>query len=159
MRTLSLFVCLACLFTACTPAQPKTGSLSGKVMHSGKPLPGGNMTFHPKSGPDAKIQIAADGTFEVTGLPVGEVTVSIETESIKQMAADMEKFGDMVKMPVMPKDPSAFKDKKDFTVMKMADKMKGIKYVAINEKYRDPAKSGLTVTILEGPQEKTFAVD
>jgi hypothetical protein len=64
----------------------KVGKIDGKVNFEGKPLPGGTVSFHPEKGKPFVAQLQDDGTYSVKDVPVGEMKVTIETESLKNPA-------------------------------------------------------------------------
>lgn len=55
----------------------------GKVTYKGAPVTGGNMLFHAEGAGNTPVLLKPDGTFEGTDLPVGDVTVTIETDIMK----------------------------------------------------------------------------
>jgi hypothetical protein len=62
-------------------AEPKTGTVSGRVLFEGKPLPAGWITFHTKDEREFSATLREDGTYEVAGVPVGKAGVTIGTFS------------------------------------------------------------------------------
>src|SRR5438105_665858 len=56
--------------------------VSGVVTYQGKPVPGGVIGFHPAGKAAYSSAIGADGTYEVVDLPIGEMAVTVETESV-----------------------------------------------------------------------------
>jgi len=61
-----------------------TGTVSGKVYYKDSPLKGGNVTFVNASKQVSRLAtIEEDGTYKVEKLPVGEVTITVETQSLK----------------------------------------------------------------------------
>ncbi|HEY1186409.1 MAG TPA: carboxypeptidase-like regulatory domain-containing protein [Gemmata sp.] len=105
-----------------------TGTVS---LRDGKPLPGGRIDFHSKSGL-LTGQIKADGTYEMTAVPPGEYKVSVENGHLKN--AGPPPAG----LAPMPTDNA------------------GTKYVPYDPKYNKPESSGLTTTV-KGPTH-TFDV-
>jgi hypothetical protein len=55
-----------------------TGTVSGKVTYLGKPLPGGTVTCMTQESRPFYGMIEADGTYKVTGVPAGPVTIAVE---------------------------------------------------------------------------------
>jgi hypothetical protein len=139
-------------------------SLSGKVSLSGKPVTGGQLIFHKDGKEVTNLKINPDGTYE--GLvPIGDLQVGVETETLKKQLEDMASAGGRGGSPTgvsfSPKDMEKFKDKKmspeDMMKMAMSPANLG-KYVPIPEKYRNPQQSGLAVTTKVGKQEKDFDI-
>jgi hypothetical protein len=59
-----------------------TSTVSGKVYYNGQPLPGGNVAFvGEKKTVSAEIQ--EDGSYQAEKVPVGKVTITVETNSIR----------------------------------------------------------------------------
>ena len=56
--------------------------VSGVVTYQGKPVPGGTIAFHPVGKAPYSSSIGADGTYEVVDLPIGEMVVTVESESV-----------------------------------------------------------------------------
>src|SRR5438105_3062258 len=74
-------------------ADPIMGSLSGKVTVKNEALTGGKLLFKFKDGKEAAtLDVNADGSYEGT-LPVGEMLVAVETESVKKALDDMQGKG------------------------------------------------------------------
>lgn len=166
-RTLVLFFFLFGLgiFPGCSKRsqEPVRGALFGKIKVKGVPLVGGDMIFRTKDGKEAGRAQVTDGTYQV-GLPLGEVLVGVDTENFKKMVEN--KPANVGGMPTDPREMEAFmakfKDKKMTDEEKQkylldeAEKQKNVP--TIPEKYRDPTKSGFTLTIQAGKQEKDFDI-
>jgi hypothetical protein len=101
-----------------------TGEVHGKVSYNGKPVTAGNVKFFPEAGGEPVFStILPDGTYRVTGIPVGRAKVAIETLAFKGH--------------ITPPPPG------------MAKMMNAPlpKYVPIPEKYEQPDTSGLTFEV------------
>ncbi len=57
--------------------------VAGKITYKGAPVTGGNMYFFSDTAGTTTIGIHPDGTFEGDSLPVGDITVTIDTEPMK----------------------------------------------------------------------------
>lgn len=145
LLTLPLFLVLAC---GCQKASNAPARLSGKVTHKGDPVMGGQMMFYTKDAGSYPATIGADGTYSVTDLPAGELTVTIETESLNP------------KGKIDPKDYGG--GKAGGKKMTMGPVPEGFatgnrgQYVKIPPKYADKNKSGLTITLVAGAQTHDF---
>ena len=144
--------------------EPVRGALFGKITVKGVPLVGGEVIFRTKDGKDAgTATVNSDGTYQV-GLPLGEVLVGVDTENYKKMIE--AKPAGIGGLPTDPRQMEAFmakfKDKKmteedrEKYMAEEANKQKNIP--TIPEQYRDPAKSGFSLTIQAGKQEKDFDI-
>jgi hypothetical protein len=145
-------------------SEPTRGALFGKITVKGVPLAGGDVIFKTKDGKDAgTAKVNTDGTYQA-GLPLGEVLVGVDTENFKKMIE--AKPAGIGGLPTDPREMEAFmnkfKDKKwteeerQKYMAEEANKQKNIP--TIPEKYRDPAKSGFSLTIQAGKQEMDFNI-
>lgn len=123
LRVLTFVAILAAV--GCGDSEPKLGptaTVTGKVMLSGKPLPGGRVSFQSATASNriGSGDIKADGSYEAIGVPQGECKISVDNNFLKPKlnptSADT------------PPDPS-------------------LKYVPLNAKYANPETSGLTTTV------------
>lgn len=130
------------VLAGCGGKNKKDFSLNGKVTYKGQPVTGGTLTLTPTDEgktPPANTQIRFDGTYLIVPPAVGELKVTIETESIQA-----HKGG-----PAYTHVPKGEK-------MPDIDTSKMPKYVKIPPKYKTAATSGLSVTIQQGKNEKNF---
>lgn len=65
---------LAATLPGCTPTE---GRVAGVVTVAGKPAGGGTISFVAPSGSAFTSRIEADGTFDVHGVPIGEMIVLV----------------------------------------------------------------------------------
>ncbi len=151
------------------------GSVSGTVTVNGKPLSMGMIVFTPASGTPVAAEIS-DGKYEATGVPTGEVKVSLDLHNLKLiadqaksgmkgmagMAAKFGKGGDvnkekslnpgganMAKMPEGAKEMLA-KQQQSAGDAKRRQKEALALLPEIPEKYTDPAQSGWTLKVSGG---------
>jgi hypothetical protein len=112
---------------------PYTGTVSGKVLYNGTPLPGGQVTFLHPDGRSGQAQIQEDGSYTVPVAPGGEVKCTVETlKPIPGLPArTAAKIGAKPSEPVFPAG----------------------KYVPIPKKYARPETTDLGYTIHRGSQE------
>jgi hypothetical protein len=155
MRTRTIIVCL---MLSTIGGCGGRGSLSGKVLLKDKPLPGGTVIFiHPGKG-SFTATIQADGGYKIDNLPSGTVKVAVtgppavashgkgwtpsdaDLEKIKQTQPGLSKEAVLGKMGVTPSGPRT-------------------PAVVIPERYSDPEQSGLTLTIVSGPQNLDIKLD
>ena len=127
------------------------GTVTGKVTYQGKPLKGGNVSFHSTEGrPSFASGIAEDGTYKVPDIQGGSYKVCVETASLKpSQGAPM--MGPKVSGPppdaktgAPPKDadiPEGYKPSAPAAGQTAANLKK---YVAIPDKYAKPDQTDLT---------------
>ncbi len=84
----SLASAAACLaLTALVGCGPGGGggsgkaTISGKVTYQGAPVTGGTLTLYDDKGSPYPVGIKADGTFNVSDVPIGQMGVGIDTGS------------------------------------------------------------------------------
>jgi hypothetical protein len=114
------------------------GTVSGKVYYKDDPLKGGTVMFIRPDKQSYLAEIREDGSYAIEKLPPGEVSIVVETASLK------------------PPNPYVLKNKPS------ADAGEGYKptdfaarakrFVPIPERYFDPDKSGLKYAVKGGKQ-------
>lgn len=153
------------------------GTVSGEVTVDGKPMPMGIIVFTPDSGLAVAAEIV-DGKYSAVGVPSGNVSVSLDLNSLKQqaekaapksgaagMAAKFGKSDDPAKQKSMapggggPAMPDVAKEyyanQKDANVEAGRRIKEALALLPqIPEKYTDPKKSGWTLKVSRG--ENTF---
>jgi hypothetical protein len=145
----SLIVCLLLGTAGCAPSK---GEISGKVLYRGKPVPGGTVTFFPAGGKGAfNSSIQQDGSYSLTKVPAGEVTITVETESKKPAPQGTGTSGPKSKVRIYREEMEKFREQKTpgRTPRQFPSKEQ---YVPIPASYNDPEKSGLTYTVTGGEQ-------
>lgn len=142
-----------------TPAR-----VHGYIKYKGQTVKAGTVKFHSKDAGVYSGGIREDGTYEISDLPMGDMVVSIETESANPNMKSPTYVG--ARGPGM-KAGGAGKGKGEAAqgeMMKAFGQMapppdaqaKKENYVKIPPQYSDPNKSGLRVTLVAGRQEKNF---
>jgi hypothetical protein len=123
-----LFITVA----GCGGGQPKA-TVSGTVTYNDKPVPFGTVAFYGANNQVSSAGTDANGRYQATNVPVGlvkiTVTTSLPSSGLEKAAKQMKKrFGRGNPMPTS------------------AD------IVSVPTKYSDPSTSGLSLTVMEGPQ-------
>jgi hypothetical protein len=77
-----------------------SGGVSGRVRFKGKPLQSGWVTFHTAEGREFASPLAEDGTFHVSGVPVGTATITVFTRP--QQVFSKEEFEKYQKATPIP---------------------------------------------------------
>ena len=127
------------------------GMLNGKISYKGSPVTGGTVKFHGKDKDSVNVQIQPDGSYTVNGVPVGDMVVTIDTESINPDAKLLTENKDR-------KENKSITDK-NFIMKKIGVTAKTVAaavYVKIPAKYASPKTSDLKVTVAEGTQTQNF---
>jgi hypothetical protein len=117
------------------------GDVTGKVNLDGKPLPAGVIVFRNGRKPVVSAEIK-DGDYTASGVPAGDVKVAVETNSIKDTAERL-----MAGVNPREKNPGPR--------AQQAKEMMA-KYRPIPERYADLEKSGLTLKVNTGSNQKNF---
>ncbi len=74
---------VAVIAAGCGGTNPNApASISGSVNYKGKPVPGGSVQFYSTTGTPYSATIGADGTYSVADVPLGDLIVCVETESV-----------------------------------------------------------------------------
>ena len=141
------------LVLGCSSQRTKS-SLSGKVTYKGQPLKGGNMTFNTEKGIYSS-EISKDGDYEVFDIPAGNVTVTIDTESINPNKKVQSYGGKGDKMyeerMAAEKKAGVAAGEKGMSKEEMTER-----YVKIPAKYADEKTSEIKFTLEPGKQKKDF---
>ena len=127
-----LWVALLCLVAAAGCGTP-TATVTGKVTVSGTPVTAGAVTFHGENNFVQSAVIDASGTYRISNAPVGPVKVAVV--SSKPRAAPPGG-----KAP--PSHPAGGK----------SGGAPAASSVAVPDKYKDPAQSGLKFDLKAGEQ-------
>jgi hypothetical protein len=114
------------------------GDISGKVIHRGKPLPAGTVTFFNSEGQVVgSSQISDKGDYVMTRVPPGPVKITVAAPyTIPNPAAPPAKGG---------------KTKKDVKTVRQEES--SVIRLDVPAKYSMPDQSGLTYTVQPGAQE------
>ena len=133
----------------CSSGNPNVpATISGTVTYKGTPLLGGSMMFHGKE-TVYPAAIGSDGTYLGRDFPIGEMTVTIETETLNPETKNAKPY---------PGKAMAGKDKmaEQFRPPPEGVTVAAPTYVKIPAKYADKTKSGLTMTLKPGKQTENF---
>ena len=115
------------------------GTVSGTVSYKGKLLRGGNVLFVGAAGKSSvSASIQDDGTYTLTGVPTGAVTVCVETASLKPVWGPPARH---YKAPPGMQAPGG-----------LTEAPPPKHYVPIPDKYGKPDQSGLSYAVKSGRQ-------
>ena len=124
----SAAACLALTaLVGCGGSSNGKATITGKVTYKHAPVAGGTLTLYPASGSPYPVGIKADGAFDVSDVPVGQMAVGIDTGSA----------------PVAPPAGST-------------GLPASAPHVGIPPRYKNPKTSGLTWEIKGGKNTKDF---
>ncbi len=142
------------------------GKISGTVTGpDGKPLPLGQITFVPSSGPAVSGDVT-DGKYAVQNVPTGAAKVSLDTNYIKLQADQTLQVNPATRGPQLPGGGKGLSPEAAAQFEKMNGGAAGaiqhakeqlMKYRHIPDKYTKPDDSGLGLTVKGG--DNTFDVD
>jgi hypothetical protein len=127
---------------------PSTGTVTGKVTYQNEPVAAARVNV----GPVASDLTGNDGTYKITGVPVGEVEVTV------LLPAGSSGFG----MPMIPEGGGGVppgKEGKGSGGFRPGQPNPSAVNIPTDlvEKYRDPKTSGLKLTVKSG--ENSFPID
>jgi hypothetical protein len=122
--------------------------LTGQIKYKDKPLGGGTITFYHPEGGVYPFPIDPEGTYAASDLPIGNLTVTIETETARTAHPTEYADGRGHKMQLSPKPEEA-------------KKQAGVEgsYVKIPPKYAGETTSGLSVTLAGGRNTHNFDLE
>ena len=134
----------------CTKNPNAPAQISGVVKYKGQPLPGGTLVFHDSEGKAYSAPIQQDGKYDLTDVPVGEMKVTVETESLNPANTQPTYGGQRAaKMGMADYNPPG-------APPRPGTEEKKAQYVKIPEKYNNVNSSGLTATLKKGKNSKDF---
>lgn len=121
-------------------------TVSGKVTYHGQPLPGGSLVLHPANGgPDYPITLNSNGEFQVSGAPLGDMKVTIDNSSLRNIPPPGTSPYGAVKPP-----PGQKLEMPQVSTEGMGH------YVKVPAKYQGVKTTPLTWTIQKGSEKKEF---
>jgi hypothetical protein len=141
--------------SGCAPKNPTPSSLSGTVKYNGNPVTSGTISVYPTEGGFHSIVIQSDGTYSSAGLPVGEITVAIETESANPKNHPPQDANARRRAASASPAPGGERPGTGAAGGGAAAGGGG-PYVKIPTKYAKKETSGLTYTIIAGPNQKDW---
>jgi hypothetical protein len=152
---LLLPLCLV-LAAGCKPSRAPSSEVHGKVTYNGKPVSAGTIGFHPKEGGGLGATLHADGSYTVSGLPAGELIVTVETESANPAKRNQPVYG-AAPGQKGKEDPSSQYNRmmKERGFGADAPKESGA-YVPIPKQYADKDKSPLRANLTKGENTQNF---
>src|SRR5262249_12936769 len=137
-RAAFLVACVAAL-GGCSGSKGNSASVSGKVTYKDAPVPGGQLKFYPPGGGEPILgALNPDGTYLVTDVPRGTVTVTVDTDSVAGRGGS----NDYTKMA---------QGRGGFNPPEGGGGATG--FVKIPAKYKDPKQSGLSAEVKKGKNE------
>jgi hypothetical protein len=126
-----LFCFVLATLEGCGASKPG-GTVNGKVSYKGESVGAGMVTFFGSTADQvASASIAKDGTYTASGVPLGQVRVTVSTPSPGPTAEQVAKNGFLKRKNV---------------------KASGEKTVSLPAKFANAATSQLTLTVSEGSQ-------
>jgi hypothetical protein len=141
------------LFAVASGCGPKNraapASVRGEVRCKGELVPGGNITFHSAEKGSYGSSIGRDGSYSVVDLPDGEMTVTVETESVNP---DKKTRSPGKAADKMHEERLAAEAKSGMGAGKAPRDV----YRAVPLKYNSPKSSDLKVTLVPGKQTLNF---
>jgi hypothetical protein len=89
----------ASVAVGCSAQQDKGATVHGKVTFDGAPLEMGLIVFEVKGqGEPRTTSVKEDGTYELTGVPVGPAKVAVRTSHLQNAAAANAKYAQKAKV-------------------------------------------------------------
>jgi hypothetical protein len=162
---LGLFVLLALVLAAGCHRTNAPSKVSGKVTYKGQPVKAGNIIFHSEDSGSYPASLNQDGTYEIVDVPMGAMTVTVETEFLNpdKRTPGYPGMGGLrsgvgqgaAKGAAMDKERVAAERKAGVGGPLSKEDM-AARYVKVPLKYGLPRSSPLKVTLEAGKQVKDF---
>ncbi|MBX9578766.1 MAG: carboxypeptidase-like regulatory domain-containing protein [Gemmataceae bacterium] len=118
---------LAVLAVVLPGCGPRTATVEGKVSYQGKSVVWGSVTLRAADGTVHQVGLNPDGTYRLTGVPVGEARVGVSSPDPKPSARLARSEDERVKAPTGGPPPGA--------------------WFPLPARYADPETSGVTVRV------------
>jgi len=146
LATIPLALAFTLFSAGCGEKNPNApGRVSGTVTYKGAPLKGGTVRFHTAEGGELTAQISKEGTYSLSDVPLGELAVTVETESAKPKKTEAYGGGRAIGQQQPPGGAPPPPDPSE--------------YVQIPKKYNDKNISGLRPTIKKGDNTFNITMD
>lgn len=139
----------------------KEGSVSGKVTYKGEALKSGTVAFYPEGkGGSFTGGIKPDGSYLITKVPPGAAKITVVTGSTKApTAGEMKQMGRGAQAAQKGMENAKSRLKENAPPGAPVGSSSSEPAVAVPEKYNDPEKSGLTVTVTGGKQTHDIKIE
>jgi hypothetical protein len=121
------------------------GTVSGTVYYKDAPLKGGTVTFVGKDNASFLAEIGEDGSYALAKVPPGEVSITVETSSLRPPNPNV-----MRNRP--PADAQGGYKPPDY-------EEKAKRFTPIPGRYADPGQSGLKYTVKSGKQQHDIKLE
>lgn len=138
------------LVCGCTKNPQAPAQVSGTVTFNNQPLRGGTIIFHDKESRAYSAAINEEGGYVLSDLPIGEMAVTVETESLNPKNESPTYGGARAKGQVADYNPPGAPPKPD----PKSEKQR--LYVKIPARYGDPKSSQLSTTLKKGKNTAKF---
>ena len=138
-------VLLLAFATGCGGGKKKSATVAGTVKFKGAPIPSGSVGFYEKDEKGQETLVAQggimNGSYTVENVPLGAATITVKTLKVRGLARNPRSW-----TPAKPGDNPG----------KLAEgfKREEMEYVELPDKYGDPKKSGLEMTVAAGSNTK-----
>jgi hypothetical protein len=163
MRTLSCGLFVIGLFSVVgceAPVRQNPATIRGKVTYKGQLVKAGLILFSTAEGAAYQVPIQATGIYEISDVPVGPVTITIDTESgnpdakIPNYSTQSKQRADSAEKEVS----SRMKASGQEVPARPAAATKGMaeRYVKIPEKYSKVKDTPLKMDVVKGQNTKDF---
>jgi hypothetical protein len=133
------------------------GTVTGKVLYQGKPMPGGKVVFIGQKGAFSGM-VGPDGSYQVTNVPTGQVKIAVvgppsPGEVANHPSLLLKRAPRDIDLEKVRKSLPPDVDEKGMRQMVgLPDAKPPAPRASIPPKFSDPEKSGLTCTVTGGPQ-------
>jgi hypothetical protein len=149
---IGLFAALVLALAAGCRSSPFPATVSGHVTYKGEPVKGGMIMFYSADGAPFRAALGTDGSYAMGDMPVGEFTVTVETESMNPDRKQATPGG--ARGAALMNERLAAERKGGFGPPSREEQLK--RYTKIPKKYAKFETSDLKTTVAKGKQTRDF---
>ena len=145
MRRIVAVSLVALVLAGCGPKGKKSGVLTGKITYKGQPVNGAALMLYPLSGGDTAVMtvpVSQEGEFRISDVAPGEYKVVVQGTAGSQQANVSPAM--LKNMP--PEKAAEMKEK--------LSHMSTPPTIKFPDKYKDPKKTDLRVTVTDKTESK-----
>ena len=143
--------------------------VSGKVTYKGAAVTGGIITLYTAEGSPIQAPISNNGTYLFPNLPIGQMTVTIDTDSVNPESMKKEEYkggkgpgggaAGMYKMKSAPMPTLKKGQENSKSPVPEGTQVNEAVFVKIPAKYKAKGTSGLSMELKAGKQTKDFELN
>jgi hypothetical protein len=135
------------------------GSVTGTVTYRGKSMPGGMVLFIHEHKGAFSAAIKEDGTYQIADIPGGSVKIAVTVPAFRPATGGSHYVPTEEELEKLQKSHPRLSKEDLKQMMGVRSATPRGKALQIPEKYGNPEESGLTYTVIGGPQTHDINLD